>query len=268
MKRFSFLILVVLAVGFLTAEVTTIKTLPGLPVGSVQYNNLNNFKGASDFTYSSMTHTVNVASMTASGTVIAAKVQTSIVVTSSFIARGVGYNPPPTDGSNGQVLTTNGSGGLSWATSSGGGAVGNTTYPVTMVIDGPVYLATSTPIVSDYVAHGTSTIVGFQAFVSKASSVSITQIELVISSRAVAGDPPAYGQYGKTYTPITFRLNIGTNATASVYVSTVIPIWQDCEWGVRVTTISDSQNGTTTKGLPAENIKIKAWKWDNWNTTW
>ncbi|MDD5146513.1 MAG: hypothetical protein PHN39_02130, partial [Candidatus Pacebacteria bacterium] len=43
-----------------------------------------------------------------------------LLVTGSTTFNGISYTWPSTDGSNGQVLSTNSTGGLSWTTASGG----------------------------------------------------------------------------------------------------------------------------------------------------
>lgn len=47
----------------------------------------------------------------------------SFTLPNSLVWRGVTYSAPPADGTNGQFLTTNGSGSLSWTTSSGSGDI-------------------------------------------------------------------------------------------------------------------------------------------------
>lgn len=75
------------------------------------------------------------------------------------------YTLPSTDGTSGQVLATNGSGGLSWATASGGG--GNNF--------GTISVATQSPVVADS-ANGTLTfaVAGGMAITTNATTDTIT----------------------------------------------------------------------------------------------
>src|SRR4029077_6767207 len=144
---------------------------------------------------------------------------------------------------------------LSLATANISAPIGNSTFSIELAVDGPVFLATATPIISSWISKSTFNMLGYQAYVSKASSMSITKFQLVYSSPSSCcqGDPPTNGQYGKIYTAFANEVVIGTQATASLYVSSAAPIWQDMEWGVRVTTITDFRGGVNS-GLPAEGM--------------
>lgn len=108
----------------------------GSPGGSntqVQFNDSGSFGGDTGFTYVKSTDTVTIGvQQTSQGSLVLANTaagsySTTLVASNSASAAWT-MTLPTTAGSNGQVLTTNGSGVTSWTTVSGGGlTVGTTT---------------------------------------------------------------------------------------------------------------------------------------------
>jgi hypothetical protein len=117
-----------------------IKVGPDIPIGGangqVQYNNNGNFGGNSGFTYNQTTNTLTVGNSIAATAVIG-NLNSNNINAGNFTASGNSNLGPVgkvtiTGGTAGQVLTTNGSGVLSWRT----GAYGNA--------DVAVYLSSGT----------------------------------------------------------------------------------------------------------------------------
>lgn len=171
------------------------------------------------------------------------------------------------------AATLSGSTGTVTVTAAGGGSgVGSSTFNYTLGLDGPVFLSTTVPFSSFFQNKSTFTVLGWQACAQKASSSSATMLELAWSSSTIGtsasgGGSASPGNYGVIYTPFTFKLEITTQARCSVYQSTVVPIWQEMEWGVRITTVTDPRN-TVSSGLPAEGLRVNIFGWENRSTTW
>jgi hypothetical protein len=102
-------------------------TVAGTPGGSntqVQFNNSGAFGGSANLTY-------NGTALNLKGTLLLSGSSSGTVGFAPAAAAGsTTYTLPAADGTNGQSLTTNGAGTLSWASSSGGGFSGANTNAV------------------------------------------------------------------------------------------------------------------------------------------
>ena len=138
-------------------------------------------------------------------------------------AADVTYTLPAADGTNGQVLTTNGSGTLSWAAAGGGGATVSTanlnfpatagqasttvTTTVTGAADGDVVLVTAPAAVFTTLGAagtGTTNFGQFDAWVSAANTVTVR----FYNDNAAFGGPPPLdpdGVGGATYTIVLIQ---------------------------------------------------------------
>lgn len=107
-----------------TAAISATKVRSGGITGLVPYSSGNGMGTSTQFLFDTSSNSLVVGSSTPSltstttgsgyfaGTVQASQVE----ATSTLKLRGVTYTPPSADGTNGQALTTNGSGTLSWTT--------------------------------------------------------------------------------------------------------------------------------------------------------
>lgn len=102
-------------------------TVAGTPGGSntqVQFNNSGAFGGSANLTY-------NGTALNLKGTLLLSGSSSGSVGFAPAAAAGsTTYTLPAADGTNGQSLTTNGAGTLSWASSGGGGFSGATTNAI------------------------------------------------------------------------------------------------------------------------------------------
>lgn len=156
--------------------------------------------------------------------------------------------------------------GTQQTTAASGQSIGNTTFTITMSVENSLYLATATPAVSDFMDHGTFTVTQITMYVDKPSSMTITKAQLVYStsSATAQGDPPVNGQYGFSYVAISPEVVIGTQAVMSVNLSCTTVIPQDCRYGIRITTVTDSRS-SVAPGFPAEGLRAKLRGWMNPN---
>jgi hypothetical protein len=134
--------------------VTSVSVAAGGASGDVQYNNGGALDGSSNFTFDG---TNLVLGATSVGEM---RVRNSLKIygtTSGYVgltvpsaAGGTTYTLPNADGTNGQVLSTDGAGTLSWATASGGGTSGVSSFS-----GGSTGLTPSSPATGDVVLGGT-----------------------------------------------------------------------------------------------------------------
>jgi hypothetical protein len=97
----------------------TVSATPGGSNTQIQFNNSSSFGGSANLTWDGTNVQVG-----ATGAIRFADTDSSNYVAfkaAGTISSNVTWTLPSTDGTNGQVLSTNGSGTLSWATASGGG---------------------------------------------------------------------------------------------------------------------------------------------------
>jgi hypothetical protein len=105
----------------------------GSPGGSntqVQFNDAATFAGSAAFTYDKTTYTLGLgAASTTTGALALANASSANLtkIQAGNATSAVTYTLPTADGTNGQALTTNGSGALSWANVSSGVIVNTTT---------------------------------------------------------------------------------------------------------------------------------------------
>jgi hypothetical protein len=102
-----------------TLSWTTISASPGGSNTQIQFNNSGSFGASANLTWDGTNVQVG-----ATGAIRFADTDSSNYVAfkaAGTISSNVTWTLPSTDGTNGQVLSTNGSGTLSWATASGGG---------------------------------------------------------------------------------------------------------------------------------------------------
>lgn len=123
-----------------TLSFSTVSGTPGGSNTQVQFNNSGAFGGSANLTFNGTTLTAAGLAGPFNGTVGATTQNTGYFTTMRLYGSGSGYvglqgaaaagsttyTLPAADGTNGQSLTTNGSGTLSWASSSGGGFSGAT----------------------------------------------------------------------------------------------------------------------------------------------
>ncbi len=100
----------------LSARITSILTFPSGSDTAVQFNDGGFFGSSTTFTYTKADDLLSLSSMTI----------TYLEVSSTQI-NGVYYEWPVDNGTNGQILTSDGAGTLSWGTVAGAGASGNDT---------------------------------------------------------------------------------------------------------------------------------------------
>ena len=134
----------------------------------VQFNDGNNFAGSANLTFNKTTGTLS---------------PTNLTVTSNTNLGAVG-NITITGGSSGQVLSTDGAGNLSWATSSGGGGGTPTTITVdNLTGDG----TTQTFALSTTPANKYQTIVNYNGATQLRSAYEVGSGNIMFSSAPAAG---------------------------------------------------------------------------------
>lgn len=113
---------VTLTPGNGTTTITATGASPGGSSGQLQYNNAGSFGGLSDLTWDGIQglrvragYSVNYYNL-ADTNYVGIRASSSLATDWELVL-------PTTDGTNGQVLTTNGSGVTSWTTVSGGGGM-------------------------------------------------------------------------------------------------------------------------------------------------
>lgn len=186
---------------------------------------------------------VSNGSVTVRGTNAALEVRggtvTALAISvSSLTGRGVLYNLPPADGTSGQVLATNGSGGLSWATDQTGGAGGSgsggiSTFTFTLKSGGDAVLSThpfvAIPGAFDVVGKSTITIFEVQAFNLDRSSIGWTSYNIARTTQTQTLAQSTTWQY------LIFDSTVGTNGLYSVWTSTRFNLYPGWAYSLHVT---------------------------------
>jgi hypothetical protein len=153
---------------------------------------------------------------------------TTSLVGSSSASQSYSYTLPASDGSYGQVLTTNANGVLSWTTP-GGGAGATPTYTKTYTIPGMVPILTGT---NRWYPDASVTLIQFYATVSSppvgaAASFAVKKNGISIGTITIATN-----QYKSSVTSITTALlatdyiTVDVTATNSIADASVIMIYQ------------------------------------------
>lgn len=181
-------------------------------------------------------------------------VDSMTVTYGSMTIRGINYRWPTADGSNGQVLHTDGSGGLTWNTDDTGGGGGGTTTPSTMTATrssgGDVFIASANfiSIPNLFYTTGFSTwqVIAVQAFTLNTSTAGSTFFRLARTTATDNGQPFNY---------ISPVVEVATATKYSTWISTSFQLQFNETYSVHIT--SHYEAGTRAANF---GFKLRYWK--------